>query len=284
MWYIQMKKMFKKIYVEITNNCNLNCSFCSPVKKTKRFMTISEFEHILKEVESKTDYIYLHVKGEPLLHPNLIDFLKLAEKYNLKVNLTTNGTLFPILVDKLKDCKALHKINFSLHCEQDNPNYLNELFKSVEKLPEETIIIYRLWTLKDDNLDKKSTTIVEKIKMHYKLSPETVNKIISDKNIKISPRIYVDKDNEFIWPDETNGNESTGFCKALKTQIAILCDGTVVPCCLDSNGCIELGNIYHQSLDEIVNGGKFKLLKKSFQERKITEKLCLNCTFKKRFK
>ena len=284
MWYIQMKKMFKKIYVEITNNCNLNCSFCSPVKKTKRFMTISEFEHILKEVESKTDYIYLHVKGEPLLHPNLIDFLKLAEKYNLKVNLTTNGTLFPILVDKLKVCKALHKINFSLHCEQDNPNYLNELFKSVEKLPEETIIIYRLWTLKDGNLDKKSTTIVEKIKMYYKLSPETVNKIISDKNIKISPRIYVDKDNEFIWPDETNGNESTGFCKALKTQIAILCDGTVVPCCLDSNGCIELGNIYHQSLDEIVNGGKFKLLKKSFQERKITEKLCLNCTFKKRFK
>ena len=284
MWYIQMKKMFKKIYIEITNNCNLNCSFCSPVKKTKKFMTISEFEHILKEVELKTNYIYLHVKGEPLLHPNLIDFLKLAEKYNLKVNLTTNGTLFPILVDKLKVCKALHKINFSLHCEQDNPNYLNELFKSVEKLPEETIIIYRLWTLKDGNLDKKSTTIVEKIKMYYKLSPETVNKIISDKNIKISPRIYVDKDNEFIWPDETNGNESTGFCMALKTQIAILCDGTVVPCCLDSNGCIELGNIYHQSLDEIVNSGKFKLLKKSFQERKITEKLCLNCTFKNRFK
>ena len=284
MWYIQMKMMFKKIYIEITNNCNLNCSFCSPVKKTKRFMTVSEFEHILKEVESKTDYIYLHVKGEPLLHPNLIDFLKLAEKYNLKVNLTTNGTLFPKLVDKLKDCKALHKINFSLHCEQDNPNYLNEIFESVKKLPEETIIIYRLWTLKDGNLDKKSTTIVEKIKMYYKLSPETVNKIISDKNIKISPRIYVDKDNEFIWPDETNGNESTGFCMALKTQIAILCDGTIVPCCLDSNGCIELGNIYHQSLDEIVNGGKFKLLKKSFQERKITEKLCLNCTFKNRFK
>lgn len=284
MWYIQMKKMFKKIYIEITNNCNLNCSFCSPVKKTKKFMTISEFEHILKEVELKTNYIYLHVKGEPLLHPNLIDFLKLAEKYNLKVNLTTNGTLFPILVDKLKVCKALHKINFSLHCEQDNPNYLNELFKSVEKLSEETIIIYRLWTLKDGNLDKKSTTIVEKIKMYYKLSPETVNKIIIDKNIKISPRMYVDKDNEFIWPDETNGNESTGFCMALKTQIAILCDGTVVPCCLDSNGCIELGNIYNQSLDEIINGDKFKLLKKSFQERKITEKLCLNCTFKNRFK
>lgn len=279
-----MKKMFKKIYVEITNSCNLKCSFCSPVKKEKRFMTISEFEHILKEINSKTDYIYLHVKGEPLLHPNLEEFLKLAEKYELKVNLTTNGTLFPKLVDKLKECNSLRKINFSLHCEQDNPNYLSEIFKNVEKLPENIFIIYRLWTLKNGKLDKKSTNIVEKLKEHYKLSAEIVEKIKTEKNIKISSKIFVDKDNEFIWPDEINGNESTGFCMALKTQIAILCDGTVVPCCLDSNGCIELGNIYKQSIDEIINSTKFKTLKKSFQERKITEKLCLNCTFKNRFK
>ena len=279
-----MKKMFKKIYVEITNSCNLKCSFCSPVKKEKRFMTISEFEHIIKEINSKTDYIYLHVKGEPLLHPNLEEFLKLAEKYELKVNLTTNGTLFPKLVDKLKACNSLRKINFSLHCEQDNPNYLSEIFKNVEKLPENIFVIYRLWTLKNGKLDEKSTNIVEKLKEHYKLSAEIVEKIKTEKNIKISSKIFVDKDNEFIWPDEINGNESTGFCMALKTQIAILCDGTVVPCCLDSNGCIELGNIYKQSIDEIINSTKFKTLKKSFQERKITEKLCLNCTFKNRFK
>lgn len=279
-----MKKMFKKIYIEITNNCNLNCSFCSPVKKTRKFMTTSEFEHILKEVKSKTDYIYLHVKGEPLLHPNLIDFLHLAEKYNLKVNLTTNGTFFPKLIDKLKDCKALRKINFSLHREQDNPNYLNDIFTNVEKLPEEIIVIYRLWTLKDGKLDEKSTTIVENIKDYYKLSPEIVEKLKTEKNTKISSTIYVDKDNEFDWPDVDKKTESNGFCMALKTQLAILCDGTVVPCCLDSNGCVELGNIYNQSLDEIINKERFKRLKKSFQEHKITEKLCLNCTFKNRFK
>ena len=83
---------YKKVYIEITNCCNLNCSFCSPVTKEKRYMTTSEFEHILKEVKKVTDYIYLHVKGEPLLHPNLIDILKLAEKYHLKITLTTNGT------------------------------------------------------------------------------------------------------------------------------------------------------------------------------------------------
>ena len=279
-----MKKMFKKIYVEITNSCNLKCSFCSPVKKIKRFMDISEFEHILKEIESKTDYIYLHVKGEPLLHPNLIDFLKLTEKYNLKVNLTTNGTLFPKIVDKLKDCKSLRKINFSLHCEQNNPSYLINIFQNVEKLSKKTIVIYRLWTLKDGLLDERSTNIAENIKNYYKLSPEIVDKINTDKNIKISSTIYVDKDNEFEWPDEAKGKESNGFCMALKTQIAILCDGTVVPCCLDSNGCIELGNIYNEKFEDIINSDKFIKMKKAFQERKITEKLCLNCTFKNRFK
>ena len=120
-------------------------------------MTVSEFEHILKEVSKVTKVIYLHVKGEPLLHPKIIEFLNLAEKYNLNVNLTTNGTLFPKLVDKLKDCKALHKINFSLHCEQNNPTYEEEIFQNVEKLSPDTVIIYRLWTLKDNKLDKKST-------------------------------------------------------------------------------------------------------------------------------
>ena len=109
-------------------------------------MTEEEFEHVLEEVSKVTKVIYLHVKGEPLLHPKIIDFLKLAEKYNLKVNLTTNGTLFPKLVEKLKDCKALHKINFSLHCEQNIPNYEEEIFKNVQKLSPDTVIIYRLWT------------------------------------------------------------------------------------------------------------------------------------------
>ena len=244
-------------------------------------MTEDEFEHILKEISKVTKTIYLHVKGEPLLHSKIMEFLKLAEKYNLKVNLTTNGTLFPKLVDKIKECKALHKINFSLHCEQNNPNYEEEIFKNVEKLSPDTVIIYRLWTLKDNKLDEKSTKIVEKLEKYYNLSPETVEKLKNEDNIKISSTIYVDKDNEFKWPEITN-HKSCGYCHALKTQIAILADGTVVPCCLDSNGIINLGNIYKESIEEIQNKERYKKLKKSFQARKPEEKLCKSCTFKER--
>lgn len=273
-------KKYKKIYIEITNNCNLKCSFCSEVKRKRRFMTTEEFENILIKIKDYTDYIYLHIKGEPLLHPNIIEFLRLADKYNLKVNLTTNGTLFSKVAKELSECNSLRKINFSLHSENSLDNYCEEIFKNVELLKDK-IIIYRLWTLKNNQLDSKSQEIVNKIKKYYNLPQETVDKIYTSNNIKIKSTIYVDKDNEFSWPEITT-HKSNGYCYALKTQIGILVDGTVVPCCLDSNGVVNLGNIFKESLEEIINSEKYISLKKSFQDRKPCEKLCQSCTFKER--
>ena len=274
--------MFKKIYIEITNSCNLNCSFCSKSKRKIKQMTLDEFEYILKQITSYTKYIYLHVKGEPLIHTNIVEFLQLAEKYQIKVNLTTNGTLFPLLVDKIKDISSLHKINFSLHSENNYSNYLENIFENVNKLSPKTTVIYRLWTLKDNKLDNKSTQIVDKIIKYYNLSTETVEKLKNAKNIKISSTIYVDKDNEFKWPEISNNN-SCGYCHALKTHIAILSDGTVVPCCLDAEGIINLGNIFATSLEEIINSKRYQALKKSFQDRNPSEQLCKSCTFKLKF-
>ena len=243
-------------------------------------MTIDEFKEVLGKIKDYTDYIYLHIKGEPLLHPNIIDFINLADTYNLKVNLTTNATLISNHINELSKCKNLNKINISLHSENNIPNYLDNIFNNVDKLNNITVI-YRLWTLNNKKLDEKSTKIVEKIKEYYNLSPEIVNKIINENNIKINSHIYVDKDNEFDWPT-VNNHKSEGYCYALKTQIGILVDGTVVPCCLDSNGVIELGNIYKQDLESIINSDRYKNLQKSFQNRKPCEELCKSCTFKER--
>lgn len=273
-------KKYKKIYIEITNNCNLNCSFCSKVTKPRKFMTINEFKEVLEKIKDYTDFIYLHIKGEPLLHPNIIDFINLANTYNLKVNLTTNGTLFSKYSKLLGKCNNLNKINFSLHSENNIPNYLESIFDCVKNLGNKTVI-YRLWTLNNNELDEKSTIIVDKIKEYYKLSTETVNKIIKENNIKIGNNIYIDKNNEFEWPHISN-YKSDGYCYALKSQLAILVDGTVVPCCLDSSGVIELGNIYKQELNTIIKSNRYEKLQKSFQNRKPCEELCKSCTFKER--
>lgn len=274
-----MKKAFKKIYIEITNCCNLSCSFCSKTSKPKRTMTIEEFKNIISKIKSYTDYIYLHVKGEPLLHKDLKEFLKIAEENDLKVNLTTNGTLFSQRVDDLKNSKALKKVNFSLHSENNYPNYFENIFQSVDKLPKDITVIYRLWTLSNSTLDKKSTEIVEKLKDYYNLSPQIVDKLYKEQNVKISSNIYVDKDNEFIWPKVTE-EKSNGYCHALKTHLGILVDGTVVPCCLDASGIINLGSIYTDTLENIMTTERYRKLKKSFQDHKPSEALCASCTYK----
>ena len=274
-------KKFKKIYIEITNICNLSCSFCSKVEKPRRMLSTSEFKTIVEKIKDYTDYIYLHVKGEPLTHPNIIELINIANEYNLKVNLTTNGVLFPKYAEELIKCENLSKINFSLHSENNIPNYCEKIFDTVSKLHNQTVI-YRLWTLKENELDEKSTIIVDKIINHYNLDKSCIEKVKAENNIKINSTTYVDKDNEFKQP-EINKYQSNGYCYALKTQIAILSDGTVVPCCLDSNGQIELGNIFNNSLEEIINSERYQNLKKSFQDRKPCEELCKSCTFKEKF-
>ena len=274
-------KKYRKIYIEITNNCNLNCSFCSEVKRKRKYMSLEEYEIILKKIKDYTDYIYLHVKGEPLFHPNVIKMINLAEEYNLKVNLTTNGVLFDRYAKELGKCNNLNKINFSLHSENKKERYLEDIFDNIKYLSNKTTVIYRLWTLKNNKLDKKSTEIVDKIKNYYNLSTETVEKIKKEKNIKIKFTIYVDKDNYFEWPT-INNHKSCGYCYALKTHIAILVDGTVVPCCLDADGVIYLGNIYNNSLKDIINSNMYIELKKSFQRRQPINLLCQSCTFKEK--
>ena len=274
-------KKFKKIYVEITNICNLSCSFCSIDNRVKEKITVDNFEQVLKKIDNYTDYLYLHVKGEPLLHPQLKELLDLCLKYNKQVNITTNGTLLKDKLDSINH-PAIRQINISLHSENNKDNYLQEVFDTVNKL-DNKIVVYRFWLLKDNNLNEKSTKIVESIKKYYELSPEIVDKLNKDKHIKIVNNIYVDKNIEFIWPDlDNNYYNDKGTCYALKDQIAILVDGTIVPCCLDSSGVINLGNIYKDNLEDVLNSKRVLRMKQGFCNRKVTEELCKHCSFKDR--
>ena len=275
-------KKFKKIYIEITNICNLNCSFCSKDNRIKESISLTKMEEVLNKINDYTDYVYLHVKGEPLLHPKLKEILDLCEKYHKKVNVTTNATLVKEK-ESILNHPAIRQINLSVHSENQEKNYLEEIFEVTDKLKEKNIV-YRFWTMNDNNLNKKSTELVEKIINHYKLSPEIVEKIKTDNNIKINSNTYVNKANQFVWPNINNDYyNDKGYCYALKDQLAILVDGTVVPCCLDSDGIINLGNIYSNTLEDIINSSRYQKMRSGFCNRKVTEELCKHCSYKERF-
>lgn len=275
-------KKFKKIYIEITNICNLNCSFCSKDNRIKESISLTKMEEVLNKINDYTDYVYLHVKGEPLLHPKLKEILDLCEKYHKKVNITTNATLVKEK-ESILNHPAIRQINLSVHSENKKENYLEEIFEVVDKLKDKNVV-YRFWTMEANNLPKESTDSVEKIINHYQLSPEIVEKLKKDTNIKINSHTYVNKANQFIWPDINNDYyKETGYCYALKDQLAILVDGTVVPCCLDSNGIINLGNIYNNDLSEIIGSSRYQEMRIGFCNRKVTEELCKHCSYKERF-
>lgn len=278
-----MKKRFNRIYIEITNKCNLSCSFCKKSTRPLKEMSVSEFKEVISKVKDYTNTICLHVKGEPLLHSNLNEILNICDDNNISISLTTNGTLLKTKIKELVKHKSLSKIHISLNAEVNNLNYLNDVFKAVSIFPQDKIIIYRLWAQKENKLDEKSTKVVEKLKEYYCLSTETVEKIKKEKNIKIDINKYVDKDNLFEWPVVTN-DKTNGFCEGLKSQIAILSNGTVTACCLDDDGLINLGNIFEENLKDILEKEKTKKIIDGFRGNKCVEKLCQSCYYKNRFK
>ena len=277
--------MFKKIYVEITNICNMKCKFCPETNRNKEYMSIEKFEEVIRKICKHTQLVCLHVKGEPLLHKDLENIFKVLERHNLKANITTNGTLIKDKLEVIKRSKAVRQINFSLHSINQNndfnDNYLQDIFESVEEL-ENVIISYRLWNMKSIKENNINFNIIKAIESYYNL--DNLNKSLTKNEFyKIKENIFINQDIEFTWPD-VNKEEiiDKGRCLALKEQVAILVDGTVVPCCLDNNGDIPLGNIFKETMEDILNSSKSINIKKNFENSIITCKLCKTCGFLER--
>lgn len=289
-------KTFKKVYVEITSVCNLACSFCPPTSRKPNIIKLDQFNHILDQIKPYTKYIYLHVKGEPLLHPKIDELLDLSHDKGFKVNITTNGTLIHKNREKLLGKPALRQLNFSLHSfdgqEMSSGNreeYLINILSFARAAAEENVIIsFRLWNLDRDHAtnaeksrNRKTLEIIEKeFNLNYKIE----EKVVPGSGVKIADRIYLNQDYEFEWPSlQAPEDEGKGFCHALRSQAAILVDGTVVPCCLDGEGVINLGNIFSTPFSEIIESKRANHLFDGFSRREAVEEMCRKCGYRKRF-
>ena len=277
--------MFKKIYIEITNICNLKCAFCPETNRKKVYMDLEKFEEVISKIHNYTRLVCLHVKGEPLLHKQLGDILKILEKYNLKANITTNGTLIKDKLEIIKKSKSVRQINFSIHSitqnESLNKQYMQDIFESAEQL-ENTIISYRLWNLKSIEENSINSKIIKEIEDYYNIK-NLKQQLVGNDFIKIKDNMFINQDIEFTWPDiKQKKIIEKGRCLALKEQIAILVDGTIVPCCLDNNGDIPLGNILEETMEDILKKPQSVTIKKNFENSIITCELCKTCGFLKK--
>lgn len=263
----------KKIYLEITNACNLNCSFCIKNNHKVKYITKEEYQIIINKIKGKTKELYLHVLGEPLMHEDINYFIDYATNNNLLVNITTNG----YLIENIKNNKNIHRLNISLHSYNEKykiklNDYLDSIFDVIDNIKEKTFITLRIWIK-----SKNSNKIISYINERYHLD---IKELIDNNKLKIAPNLIIDTFHEFIWPDLNNNYYSEiGTCKGLIDHIGILSDGSIIPCCLDSRGVINLGNIFTDNIDDILKEERVKKMIIGFKNNYKCEELCKHCHF-----
>lgn len=272
-------KKFRKVYLEISNVCNLHCRFCPGTRRTPHVMDEAAFTVLAQKLRPWTDFLYFHLMGEPLCHPMLPRFLQIAGELGFKVILTTNGTLLPQLQSVLLAAPGLHKVNISLHAFEANDlsmsfeDYLAGCFAYGQAAAGQKLTVYRLWN--HGGADARNGQILRAMEDAF---PEPW--VVEPRGTRIGDRVYLENGNEFDWPDLTaaDGGESC-FCYGLRDQIGVLCDGTVVPCCLDHEGNIALGNLLEQELADILDTPRAKAIYDGFSNSKAVESLCRRCGF-----
>ena len=246
-------------------------------------MTEEEFSSLLPKLRPYSDFLYFHLMGEPLCHPKLKRFLDLAGSAGFKVILTTNGTLLKDKQEVLLSAPGLHKVNISLHAFEANDlsvpfeTYLQSCFAFGKAAEGNKIIVFRLWN--NGGADEKNGEILKALEAVF---PKPWKE--DRRGIRIGEKVFLEYGDKFDWPDLSapEGNQRV-FCYGLRDQIGVLCDGTVVPCCLDHEGDLTLGNLHADNMEEILNSPRAKAIYDGFTDRTAAEELCRKCGYARRF-
>lgn len=279
----------QKAYLEITNICNLHCSFCPGTRRKAGSLTPEGFRILAQRIRPYTQYLYLHLMGEPLLHPQLEQILSITDELEARVILTTNGTLLPQRSGLLCGSPSVWKVSISLHSFEGNDfssplaSYLEQCLSFARQCSQAgKRCVLRLWNLDGPQLagaNAQNQAILDQI---ARVFPPPWRE--DWQGTKLGPGVYLEWGERFVWPDlSQEQEEEQGFCRGLRDQIGVLWDGTVVPCCLDHDGDIPLGNLYQQSLEEILDGPRARALYDGFSQRRAVEPLCRRCGYRKRF-
>ncbi|MBP3610115.1 MAG: radical SAM protein [Lachnospiraceae bacterium] len=275
--------MYSRVYVEITTICNRNCTFCPGTKREPRRMSMDEFMRITEKLKGVTEYLYLHVMGEPLTHPLLPEFIRYASGQGFRVAITTNGTLLSKRGQELLE-SGVYKVNISIHSFEEGSDdayhqYISDCLRFADAASRAGILtVLRLWNRGFD--EGRNINTLALLREYF--SQEEWSE--GSRGSRIRSKLHLEYGERFEWPDmekKDRGNEV--FCYGLKDHFAVLCDGRVIPCCLDREGEITLGNLFTQPPEEILSSSRAVCMKQGFQKRQATEELCRKCGYARRF-
>ena len=274
---------YSRAYVEITNICNRSCSFCPGTARAPRRMTMDEFSHIAASLRPVTNYLYFHVMGEPLTHPLLPAFISHATSLGFKCAVTTNGTLLAKAGKALIN-SGVYKVNVSVHSFEEGEDeqyhrYISDILDFADESSAAGVLtVRRLWNRGHDGGRNDRTLDLVREKF---LDGEWRE---GSRGFRIRHKLHLEWGDRFEWPDVScDEGDSSVFCYGLSDHFGVLVDGTVIPCCLDREGVINLGNIHESPIEEILASDRAKAIKEGFKRRCAVEELCRKCGYARRF-
>jgi radical SAM protein with 4Fe4S-binding SPASM domain len=316
-----LKPRFDRVFIEVTSQCNFDCSFCtnSLMQRKPGFMPFTTFKRIINEITKNgiTNSILFHIMGDPLLHPDLMTFLRYSVEHVKKQQLVTNGSLFTEAT--VKECyetqltnldisyftpnSTLFKSRNSKHItfqqyHQTIQNIVATKFK--HRFDTHLRLFYPNINLKSFNwkgipfepLNKQVIpTIVHKWSTFITALGIQPNEIkhneIKKWNMNKRNSIFITDDFEIVFKQFHNWHNSLqqviqspiGKCSIVLNheQLGILWNGDVVLCCGDYEGHTRFGNINKKSLTEILNSEQYHRIVNSFSKGITPFTTCKKC-------
>jgi len=289
-----MNKAYRRVYIEITNLCNLSCSFCPIDQRTTKVMSLDDYSRIISDVAPITDQVCLHLMGEPLAHPQFREIIKVSDNNHAKIQLTTNGLLLKRHMKTILGSQSIVQVNISLQSYLDNnphkpfEEYLDQMLEfvtTIEKEREDIYINFRLWNIDSDQNYAENEKVFKHLEEKLEVRINRNIDVAHRKSKKLRSKIYLHFDSRFEWPRlDLPFQGKKGRCNGLKDHFAIHSDGSVSPCCLDDQKIINLGNCFEESIDNILKSERAMAIKEGFENGNLIEELCQKCSYINRFK
>jgi len=292
--YLRGYMQFHRVHIEVTNICGLACSFCPPKTNSSKSMSLVFFEKVLVQLQPYTKTLAFHVMGDPLTLSNLEEYLDIADKYGFEVELTTSGYYLGKTKVQSLFHRAVRQLNISLNSFNKNSlnigfeEYINLVLdtctQKIEHYPKPFVNL-RIWNLDDICSEADyNKMLFEKLGSFFGIAIDA-DEIYKEsvKTIRLASKVLLNFDRYFEWPSLTSMHSSNGTCYGLTSHFGILTNGTVVPCCLDGDGVVNLGNLNESPLEEILNSKRAQDIIEGFKNFKAVEDLCKKCSYKDRF-
>ncbi len=291
-WRMPAAKRFQKVYVEIGNVCNLSCGFCPEPAREKSLMSRALFERVIAQVAPLAERVCFHLWGEPLAHPDFAAFVDVCAAHAVPVELTTNGVLLDAVRADALLRPAVAQVNFSVHSfaanfpDGDIGPYLEKIFaftrRALDVRPD-LYVNYRLWNLEEPD-SSRNDGVFARVERAFGVALNRNVDVRRSKARRVRGRVSLHFDSRFDWPSlDAPVRAERGTCRALSRQLGVLSDGTVVPCCLDKEGKLPLGDARLQPLEEVLAGERARRMAEGFRRGRLVEELCRRCTFVARF-